>query len=71
MTGEAAVAAFPPITHVAVTVTDLERSTRWYGELLGAEPVLDEDEQDGGFHHTVFALGGAATGPAYPPAGRR
>ena len=38
VTQEAAVAAFPPITHVAVTVTDLERSTRWYGELLGAEP---------------------------------
>jgi hypothetical protein len=49
---------FPPIAHVAVTVTDLERSTRWYGELLAAEPVLDEDEQAGGFHHTVFALGG-------------
>jgi catechol 2,3-dioxygenase-like lactoylglutathione lyase family enzyme len=49
---------FPPITHVAVTVTDLERSTRWNGELLAAEPVLDEDEQIGGFHHTVFALGG-------------
>jgi catechol-2,3-dioxygenase len=55
---EAAVREFPPITHVAVTVTDLERSTRWYGELLAAEPVLDEDEQIGGFHHTVFALGG-------------
>ena len=49
---------FPPIAHVAVTVTDLERSTRWYSELLAAEPVLDEDEQTGGFHHTVFALGG-------------
>ena len=49
---------FPPITHVAVTVTDLERSTRWYSELLAAEPVFDEDEQIGGFHHTVFALGG-------------
>jgi glyoxylase I family protein len=58
VTPEAAMAAFPPITHVAVTVTDLERSTRWYGELLAAEPVLDEDEQAGGFHHTVFALGG-------------
>jgi glyoxylase I family protein len=58
VTQEAAMAAFPPITHVAVTVTDLERSTRWYGELLAAEPVLDEDEQAGGFHHTVFALGG-------------
>ena len=49
---------FPPIAHVAVTVTDLERSTRWYRALLAAEPVLDEDEQIGGFHHTVFALGG-------------
>jgi len=41
-----------------VTVTDLERSTRWYSELLGDGPVLDEDEQAGNFHHTVFALGG-------------
>jgi glyoxylase I family protein len=52
------VANFPSITHVAVTVTDLERSTHWYSELLGAGPVLDEDEQTGGFHHTVFALDG-------------
>ncbi|MDQ1616597.1 MAG: glyoxylase family protein [Actinomycetota bacterium] len=49
---------FPSITHVAVTVSDLERSTRWYAELLGSEPVLDEDEESGGFHHTVFAVGG-------------
>jgi glyoxylase I family protein len=49
---------FPPITHVAVTVTDLERSTRWYSQLFAAAPVLDEDEQAGGFHHTVFALDG-------------
>jgi glyoxylase I family protein len=55
---EAAVPEFPSIAHVAVTVTDLERSTRWYSELLAAEPVLDEDEQTGGFHHTVFALDG-------------
>ena len=52
---------FPPIAHVAVTVTDLERSTRWYGALLAAEPVLDEDEQAGA-HHTVFARRRAATG---------
>lgn len=32
--------AFPPITHVAVTVTDLERSTRWYSTLLGCCPSL-------------------------------
>jgi catechol-2,3-dioxygenase len=51
--------AFPGIAHIAVTVTDLERSTRWYSALFSAEPVLDEDEQTtGGFHHTVFALGG-------------
>jgi len=49
---------FPPIAHVAVTVTDLGRSTRWYSQLLAAEPVLDEEEQAGGFHHTVFAIGG-------------
>ncbi len=49
---------FPSITHVAVTVTDLERSARWYGELFSAAPVLDEDEQAGGFHHTVFLIGG-------------
>jgi glyoxylase I family protein len=50
--------AFPAIAHVAVTVSDLERSTRWYGELFGSEPVLDEDETTGGFHHTVFLLDG-------------
>lgn len=49
---------FAPIAHVAVTVTDLGRSTRWYSELLAAEPILDEDEQADGFHHTVFALDG-------------
>jgi catechol-2,3-dioxygenase len=55
---EVLVPDFPPFAHVAVTVTDLQRSTRWYAELFDAEPVLDEDEQIGGFHHTVFALGG-------------
>jgi hypothetical protein len=66
LTEEAAMAAFPPITHVAVTVTDLDRSTRWYGELLAAEPVLDEDEQAGGFHHAVFALGGGSYSACIP-----
>jgi glyoxylase I family protein len=51
------VPAFPPFAHVAVTVTDLERSTAWYAALFAAEPVLDEDT-DGAFHHTVFALDG-------------
>jgi catechol-2,3-dioxygenase len=48
---------FPGITHVAVTVSDLSRSTAWYGALFGSEPVLDEDTP-GGFHHTVYLLGG-------------
>lgn len=50
--------AFPALAHVAVTVSDLERSRRWYDALFGAEPVLDEDETTGGFHHAVYALGG-------------
>ena len=49
---------FPSITHVAVTVTDLARSTRWYTDLFGEGPVLDEDELAGGFHHTVYLLDG-------------
>ena len=49
---------FPGITHVAVTVSDLARSTAWYADLFGSAPVLDEDVEAGAFHHTVFALGG-------------
>ncbi len=48
---------FPSLGHVAVTVTDLARSTQWYTALFGSEPVLDEDEESGAFHHTVYALG--------------
>ena len=50
--------AFPGLQHIAITVSDLERSTRWYTALFGAEPVLNEDEEGGRFHHTVFALDG-------------
>ena len=49
---------FPSIGHAAITVTDLAASTRWYTRLFGTEPVLDEDEQIGGYHHTVYALPG-------------
>lgn len=49
---------FPGLQHVAITVTDLDRSTRWYATLFDADPVLDEDEEGGRFHHTVFALDG-------------
>lgn len=50
--------AFPGIQHIAITVCDLERSTAWYANLFGADPVLDEDEESGTFHHTVFLLDG-------------
>jgi catechol 2,3-dioxygenase-like lactoylglutathione lyase family enzyme len=47
--------AFPPLTHVAITVRDLSVSAPWYGRLFGADPVLDEDT-DPNFHHTVYLL---------------
>jgi len=48
--------AFPAVTHVAVTVTDLAVSVPWYDQLFGAEAVLDEDT--GPFRHVVYAIGG-------------
>jgi catechol 2,3-dioxygenase-like lactoylglutathione lyase family enzyme len=53
-------AEFPALAHVAVTVTDLDRSRPWYGQLFGSEPVLDEDT--GTFHHVVWLLGGTLFG---------
>jgi catechol 2,3-dioxygenase-like lactoylglutathione lyase family enzyme len=55
---EVDVSSFPALAHVAVTVTDLERSTAWYSALFDSQPVLDEDEETGGFHHTVYLIGG-------------
>ncbi len=52
---------FPAIAHVAVTVKDLAVSRPWYQRLIGADPVLDEPT-DGGFHHTVFLIGGTLIG---------
>jgi glyoxylase I family protein len=52
--------AFPALTHVAITVSDLSASRRWYTRLFGAEPVLDEDT--GPFHHVVYAIGGTLFG---------
>lgn len=51
---------FPAIGHVALTVSDLERSVAWYRRLFGAEPVLDEDT--GPYHHVVWMLGGTLVG---------
>jgi glyoxylase I family protein len=52
--------SFPPITHVALTVSDLERSVPWYTSLFGSDPVLDEDT--GPFRHVVWALGDTLIG---------
>jgi glyoxylase I family protein len=51
---------FPALTHVAVTISDLDRSREWYGKLFGTAPVLDEDT--GPFHHVVWLLGGTLLG---------
>ena len=62
--------AFPGLQHVAITVSDLDASTQWYTRLFGADPVLDEDEESGTFHHTVFLLdGGQLFGLHTHPAG--
>ena len=51
---------FPAITHVALTVTSLERSVPWYQALFDAAPVVDEDT--GPFRHVVWLLGGTLVG---------
>jgi glyoxylase I family protein len=53
-------AEFPAITHVALTVRELDRSVPWYTALFGKEPVLDEDT--GPFRHVVWLLGSTLVG---------
>ena len=52
---------FPPLTHVALTVRNLAVSVPWYGALLDATPMIDEDT-DGGFHHLVYLVGNTLIG---------
>ena len=47
--------AFPTLNHVALTVRDLTVSQPWYQQLIGTDPVLDEDT-DAGYHHVVWAF---------------
>ncbi|MCM2416532.1 VOC family protein [Streptomyces sp. RKAG293] len=49
---------FPGLSHVALTVFDLETSVEWYRRVTDSDPVLDEDT--GPFRHVVFALNGGA-----------
>ena len=48
-------ADFPAITHVALTVSDLNRSRGWYEQLIGAKPVLELNMK----HALVKAIGSA------------
>lgn len=48
-------AEFPGLSHIAVTVSDLDRSREFYGQLFESDPVLDEDV--GSFYHVVYAIG--------------
>jgi catechol 2,3-dioxygenase-like lactoylglutathione lyase family enzyme len=38
-------ADFPAVTHLALTVTDLDRSVAWYTRLFGSEPAAIADEK--------------------------
>jgi len=51
---------FPTIAHVALTVTDLDRSVPWYEGLFDSKPILDEDT--GPFRHAVWHAGGTLLG---------
>jgi catechol 2,3-dioxygenase-like lactoylglutathione lyase family enzyme len=53
-------AEFPGIAHVALTVSDLDRSIPWYRALFGTDPVLDEDT--GPFRHVVWLVGPTLVG---------
>jgi catechol-2,3-dioxygenase len=46
----------PTIAHVTLTVSDLERSVRWYERLFDAKLVLDESP--GPFRRAVWLVGG-------------
>lgn len=50
----------PDISHVAITVSDLDASAAWYTKVLAVEPLVDEDT--GPFRHVVYQLGGTLIG---------
>ena len=41
-TAGTAIPSLVGLHHVGITVTDLERSLQWYGEMLGCVPVFEE-----------------------------
>ena len=59
---------FPAITHVALTVTSLERSVLWYKGLFGSDPILDEDT--GPFQRVAWLIGGTIVRNSVPRLGQ-
>ena len=52
----------PTIAHVTLTVSDLDRSVRWYEQLFDVEMFLDESP--GPFRRAVWIVGGQTLGGA-------
>ncbi len=48
--------SFPPIGHVALTVSDLDASTTWYNHVFEAEPALEMTLDT--FERRIYALPG-------------
>jgi catechol 2,3-dioxygenase-like lactoylglutathione lyase family enzyme len=52
----------PAVTHVGVTVPDLDRAVRWYGDVLGLDPIGPVVEVRAGEGH-----GGAVAADVFGP----
>jgi catechol 2,3-dioxygenase-like lactoylglutathione lyase family enzyme len=52
---------FTGIAHVELTVTDLEASERWYGEVLGLKRVFHEAQPERGIIATAMRHDGTGT----------
>ncbi|HEV2360113.1 MAG TPA: VOC family protein [Acidimicrobiales bacterium] len=54
---------FNGFSHIAITVSDLERSKSWYMDVLGLQPVMDGVDEESGIAYSVgFMSGGFALG---------
>jgi len=61
---------FTGFSHVALTVTELERSKRWYADVLGWQPLMEGDDEHGiRFAFGVLAGGQVGVGLRQHPGG--